>query len=552
MNNKYYLLISLLLTVFNSNQLFAKTTLIKNIKGYTLNGDSLHKFTAIKFTNDKIDALYQADQAIKVAKDTLVIDGNGQTMLPGLIDAHGHVLSYGLRLTQVDLMNSVSEAAAVEKTQAYAKKNPDNTWIKGGGWNQVQWSNNQFPSAQSLDKVFPNTPVWLARVDGHAGWANSKAMALAGINKHTKSPEGGEIIRHKNGQPSGIFIDNAMALIDSIIPVQTLQQQQNTLRKSLLSLASLGLTSVHDAGIDKTNMAAFKALARENKMPIRINAMLYLPSPEWQAVLKTGSYSSTDDMFAFNSVKIQADGALGSRGAALINEYSDHPGHTGLLLHDEASLIHYINTAMKAGFQVNTHAIGDNANKQVLDIYQDQIEKTNSRHLRHRIEHAQVLRLIDIPRFAQNNIIASMQATHATSDKNMALTRLGPERINGAYAWRKLLNAGTIIAAGSDFPVESPNPFYGLHASVTRQDKTNQPQGGWYKSQKMTRVEALRTFTVDAAYAGHQEQIIGSLEPGKKADFILVADDYITVKESQLWQNTVNQTWVNGKNVFSK
>jgi hypothetical protein len=372
-------------------------------------------------------------------------------------------------------------------------------------------------------------------------------MALAGINKHTKSPEGGEIIRHENGQPSGIFIDNAMALIDSIIPVQTLQQQQNTLRKSLLSLASLGLTSVHDAGIDKTNMAAFKALARENKMPIRINAMLYLPSPEWQAVLKTGSYSSTDDMFAFNSVKIQADGALGSRGAALINEYSDHPGHTGLLLHDEASLIHYINTAMKAGFQVNTHAIGDNANKQVLDIYQDQIEKTNSRHLRHRIEHAQVLRLIDIPRFAQNNIIASMQATHATSDKNMALTRLGPERINGAYAWRKLLNAGTIIAAGSDFPVESPNPFYGLHASVTRQDKTNQPQGGWYKSQKMTRVEALRTFTVDAAYAGHQEQIIGSLEPGKKADFILVADDYITVKESQLWQNTVNQTWVNGK-----
>jgi hypothetical protein len=299
-------------------------------------------------------------------------------------------------------------------------------------------------------------------------------------------------------------------------------------------------------------MAAFKALARENKMPIRINAMLYLPSPEWQTVLKTGSYSSKDDMFAFNSVKIQADGALGSRGAALINEYSDHPGHTGLLLHDEASLIHYINTAMKAGFQVNTHAIGDNANKQVLDIYEDQIEKTDSRHLRHRIEHAQVLRLIDIPRFAQNNIIASMQATHATSDKNMALTRLGPERINGAYAWRKLLNAGTIIAAGSDFPVESPNPFYGLHASVTRQDKTNQPQGGWYKSQKMTRVEALRTFTVDAAYAGHQEQIIGSLEPGKKADFILVADDYFTVKESQLWQNTVNQTWVNGKNVFSK
>lgn len=554
MNNKYILLGFFLCSFAFSNQPLAQTTLIKNIKGYTLNGDTLQRFNAIQFTDDKIDKLYQGELPSITTDKITVIDGQGQTMLPGLIDAHGHVLSYGLRLNQVDLFNSSSEADAVAITAEYAKQRPAHSegWIKGGGWNQVQWPSDQFPSAKSLDKVFANTPVWLARVDGHAGWANSKAMALAKIDKNTKSPEGGEIIRDQDGNPTGVFIDNAMALIDGVIPEQSFEQQKQTLHTSLLSLASLGLTSVHDAGIDKTNMAAFKALALENNMPIRINAMLYLPSPQWQEVIKQGQFSTTDGMLAFNSVKIQADGALGSRGAALINEYSDHPGHTGLLLHDKQSLVHYINTAMQAGFQVNTHAIGDNANKQVLDIYIQQIAKTNSKHLRHRVEHAQVLRLVDIPRFAQHNIIASMQATHATSDKNMALSRLGPERIIGAYAWRKLLDADTVIAAGSDFPVESPNPFYGLHASVTRQDKANQPEGGWYKSQKMTRVEALKTFTIDAAYAGHQEHMIGSLASGKKADFILVSDDYMTVAENKLWQNQVNQTWVNGQQVYAR
>jgi hypothetical protein len=279
--------------------------------------------------------------------------------------------------------------------------------------------------------------------------------------------------------------------------------------------------------------------------------MLYLPTPNWQAVLEKGLFKSQDDMLTFNSVKIQADGALGSRGAALIEDYSDMHGHRGLLLHHGPELKNFMTTAMKLGFQVNTHAIGDNANQLVLDSYETHIKISNTAHLRHRIEHAQVLRLQDIPRFEQLNVIASMQATHATSDKNMAQDRLGKERLLGAYAWRSLYNANVVIAAGSDFPVESPNPFFGLHASVTRQDHQNQPAGGWIESEKMTRLEAFNTFTQAAAYSGHQEEIIGSLAKGKKADFILVEDDPFTIEESNLWKNKVLSTWVNGKRAFS-
>ncbi|MEW6992475.1 amidohydrolase [Colwelliaceae bacterium 6441] len=542
-----YIILSL-----SSFSLLAQTTLVKNVQGYTLNGDQLQKFSALQFTDDTIDKLYAYDEKITSDKDWKIIDGKGATLLPGLIDAHGHVLSYGQSLMQADLVGTTSEKQAVARALEYAKKNTSATWITGRGWNQVQWSNKRFPTAKQLDEAFPEQPVWLERVDGHAGWANSKAMALAGITSATQSPKGGDIIKDAQGQPTGIFIDNAMALIKQHIADPTLSQQKDILIKAMKSLASVGLTSVHDAGIDSQNLKAFQELSHEKKMPIRINAMLYLPSAQWEKTLNKGTFSTADNMLSFNSVKIQADGALGSRGAALIADYSDHAGHKGLLLHDEKSLNHYIATAMNAGFQVNTHAIGDNANKIALDLYQANIDKTNSKALRHRIEHAQILRLKDIPRFAALGVIASMQATHATSDKNMAVERIGEERILGAYAWRKLLNAKAVIAAGSDFPVESPNPFYGLHASVTRQDKENAPQGGWYANEKMTRIEALKSFTLDAAYSGHQENIIGSLAAGKKADFILLAQNYFLMPETKIWKNSVISTWVNGVEVFHK
>ena len=548
--NKTKALLSAITLCLSSTVALAQTTIIKNVQGYTLEDSKLRQFSAIQFTDDKIDKLFTESEKYPQNNDWQIIDGKGATLLPGLIDAHGHVLSYGQSLMKADLVGTTSEKQAVQRTVDYARQNKSLNWVTGRGWNQVQWANKTFPSAKSLDEYFPNTPVWLRRIDGHAGWANSKAMALAGITKNTQAPTGGDIIRDSNGYPSGVFIDNAMDLIEKNIAPLTVAQQKNILLKAMNSLASLGLTSVHDAGIDNDNLQAYSELSSENKMPIRINAMLYLPSSNWQKTLTKGTFHSKDDMLNFNSVKIQADGALGSRGAAMIEDYSDHSGHKGLLLHDEKSLKSYINTAMNAGFQVNTHAIGDNANKIVLDVYQDSIKETGTKALRHRVEHAQILRLKDIPRFSELGIIASMQATHATSDKNMAVDRIGNDRILGAYAWRKLLNLNTIIAAGSDFPVESPNPFFGLHASITRQDKDNAPKGGWFAEEKMTRLEALRTFTIDAAYSGHQEQLVGSLLPGKKADFILLQDNYFTAKETELWKNQVLQTWVNGLEVY--
>lgn len=544
--------LALLLAAFSPALVLAKSTLITNVDGYTIANNELTRFTAIAFTDDKIDKLYFVNDRLPTTKSITIIDGQGKTLIPGLIDAHGHILNYGLSLLRADLVNSSSEQDAITKTLTYAKANSGLTWIQGRGWNQTQWPSNAFPSTKSLDKHFPDQPVWLKRVDGHAGWANSKAMALAGITKATKSPEGGDIIRDKNGMPTGVFIDNAMALIDNSIAPLTIKQQKAVLVKAMDALASFGLTSVHDAGIDTDNIVAFKELSQENAMSIRVNAMLYLPSEKWQQTLADGQYQSKDDMFTFNSVKIQADGALGSRGAALIADYSDHPGQRGLLLNTPDEFDHLVHTAMSKGFQVNSHAIGDHANKLVLDTYEKHIKATKTKALRHRVEHAQVLRLDDIPRFAELDIIASMQATHATSDKNMAQDRLGASRILGAYAWRKLLNANAVIAAGSDFPVESPNPFFGLHASITRQDHKNSPQGGWFADEKMTPLEAFRSFTLDAAYSGHQEKIIGSLAEGKKADFVLLEQNLFTIPEQDIWKITVSKTWVNGKLVYKK
>jgi len=529
----------------------ASTTLIHNINGYTINDEKLTQFSAIQFTNDKIDKIYHTKPS-KIESHIKVLDGQGRNMLPGLIDAHGHVLNYGLSLLRVDLVNTTSEQDAVERVKAYQRANPKQKWIQGRGWNQVQWSSNTFPTAKSLDKYFPNTPVFLSRIDGHAGWANSKAMEIAGINDKTPSPVGGEILKDEAGQPTGILIDNAMDLIWSKIPALTFNEQKDVLYKAMKELASVGLTSVHDAGVTVSEIEAYKALTSENNMPIRVNAMLYLPSANWQQGLANGQFKSNDDKFQFNSVKIQADGALGSRGAALHQDYSDKPGTKGLLLHKDADLVQYMQSAMKKGFQVNTHAIGDHANTLTFDHYATLINQTKSKHLRHRIEHAQVLKLNDIPRFAQLGVIASIQATHATSDKNMAEDRLGKERLRGAYAWQTLLNSGARIANGSDFPVEPTNPFYGLHAAITRQDRENQPLSGWIESEKLTREEALKSFTIDAAYAGHQESLLGSLAAGKKADFILVSDDLFKQQAQTIWKNQVIETWVDGRLVYRK
>ena len=527
-----------------------ETSLITNIKGYSINDGKLTQFKAMTFKGDRVDRLFFQGEPLPDDADLKHIDGQGQTMLPGLIDAHGHVLGYGLSLMRVQLRGAESEQDAVERVRLFRAENPELSWIQGRGWNQVLWPEKSFPTALSLDKLFPDTPVWLRRIDGHAGWANSAAMKLANIGVETQSPKGGEIVRDANGLPTGVFIDNAMDLITENIPSLTRSEQESVLLTSMNALAKLGLTSVHDAGVGSMTLEVYKSLAKSELMPIRVYTMVSAADEQFKTLMEKGPYLDSSDKLAIRSVKISSDGALGSRGAALIEDYSDLPGHKGLLLYSDKKLMETMKMAMEAGFQVNTHAIGDNANKLVLDNYEALIKQTGTRELRHRVEHAQVLRLEDIPRFAKLNVIASMQATHATSDKNMAEDRLGNKRIKGAYAWRKLLESDAIIAAGSDFPIESANPFFGLHASITRQDHKNLPEGGWYSQEKMTLIEALKSFTRDAAFAAHQENLIGQLKPGMKADFILIDSDIFNVEPESLWQTKVNQTWVDGMRVF--
>ncbi|MGA0289501.1 MAG: amidohydrolase, partial [Pseudohongiellaceae bacterium] len=424
----------------------AETTLYFNVNGYTLDRDfQLLQFSAIQFTDDRIDAVYGDSDPLPQEPDHL-IDGNGQTMIPGLIDAHGHVLSYGLSLLRVDLVGAESESEAAGRVLDFAQANPAVEWIQGRGWNQVLWDSNEFPQAASLDAVVSDRPVWLTRVDGHAAWANSLAMELAGISDDTEDPVGGQIVRDENGKATGVFIDTAMSYIREQIPATSFEEEKVALTTALNALATYGITSVHDAGIGSSTIAAYKELVGEAPLPVRVYAMIAASDPLYQDRLAEGFFHSEDMTFAVESVKVVADGALGSRGAALIEDYHDAPGNRGLLRYNDERLEFLMRAAMNAGFQVNTHAIGDDANMRVLDNYERLINETDSKDRRHRVEHAQILRYEDILRFAELGVIPSMQATHATSDKNMAEDRLGPVRIQGAYAWRKLLDSGARIA----------------------------------------------------------------------------------------------------------
>lgn len=539
---------SLFAALIASSALLAQTTLITNVNGYTINSDrELVQFSALQFTGATVDQIYTADQPLPDDDSVTVIDGQGKTMLPGLIDAHGHILNYGLSLLRVDMTGTRSEQEAVERVIAFQQANPGLQWIQGRGWNQVLWDSNEFPRAAALEAADSDVPMWFSRIDGHAGWANRAAIELAGVDATTPDPDGGMIMRDSEGRPTGTFVNNAMRYITQHIPSPSLEDQKLALMRAMQALAAEGLTSVHDASVSTTTLQAYKELLEEGPLPIRVYAMLAGLDPQLADRLAEGHFISDDNMLVVRSVKISADGALGSRGAYLNDDYTDMPGHRGLLQITPERLTQLMNQSMEAGFQVNVHAIGDGANMLVMDNFEALIQGTDTRAQRHRIEHAQVLRYEDILRFSQLGVIPSMQGMHATSDKNMAQDRLGDVRIHGAYAWRKLLDAGAIIANGSDFPVEPANPFYGLHASITRQDHENQPPGGWFPEERMTREEALVSFTLDAAFAAHQEDVLGTLEPGKMADFILIDRDIFEIAAEDIWQLKAEQTWVGGR-----
>jgi predicted amidohydrolase YtcJ len=547
---KYSLILFLLIVTSSAH---SAPTVVADVHGYTLVGANLHPFTALAFEGGKV--LETGDSAGLRSKYPAahVIDGHGKTLIPGLIDAHGHVLDLGLVDVQVQLTGTMSLREAQQKIRAYAKANRRRAWLVGGGWNQVIWNLGRFPTAQELDAVIADRPAALDRIDGHAMWLNSKALHAAGITKDTPDPTGGRIERDAAGNPSGVLVDKAMDLVDAVIPKLSDAERMAALRAAMTHMNSVGLTGVDDAGVGAEVIAAYKELADQGRLSVRVYAMIADTGEDFRALSKDGPLLGYgNDRLTVRSVKLWADGALGSRGAALLAPYSDKPEQHGLLFMTNEDIQHKIETALKAGYQVNIHAIGDAANHQVLDAFEAAYRTVGGRQLRNRIEHAQVVELSDIPRFKQLDLIASMQPTHATSDKNMAEARIGPERLKGAYAWRAFLDQGTVIAGGSDFPVESDNPFFGLHAAVTRSDHEGQPPGGWHPEQAMTLLEAFRAFTLDAAYAEHQEQTLGSLEPGKWADFIVIDRDLFEIPPADIWKIRVEETWLAGERVYSR
>lgn len=534
----------------SSSYTLAQTKVIYNANGYTpLYQGEVQQFTTLVIKNGKVVKL-GSDTLKDSYPDAKLIDAHGNTLLPGLIDAHGHVIGLGDNLSQLDVRGAKSVDEVTNKLKVFADNKQG--WIIGRGWNQELWVDTRFPTAKDLDKVVNDRPVVLSRVDSHAIWVNSKALELAGITAQTKAPEGGEIIKDEFGNPTGIFVDKAESLITQHMPAPSKQDISDSLDAAGKHLLSLGITSTHDAGIDKTTWEVYKERGDLGNLPLRIVAMLSGASPDLDTMLKAGRYHDKNDFMEIRSVKVYADGALGSRGAALIEEYADRPGHHGLMLETQEKLEALFTQSFKSGFSANTHAIGDKANKVVLDAYQNVFKKTGGILLRNRIEHAQIVTTDDIPRFKALKIIPSMQPVHATSDMHMAEQRLTEKQLSGAYAWQTFLQQGSVVAAGSDYPVELANPFDGLYSAITRMDHNKLPENGWRASEALSREDALRAFTLGGAYAAHQEFKVGSLEKGKWADFILIDKDYFKVPVEEIYKTNVLQTWVAGKLRYKK
>lgn len=484
-----------------------------------------------------------------------VTDLGDATVVPGLIDAHAHLMFLGATLMQADLSGATSKAEIIARLQRFAADNPDG-WLLGNGWDQNQWAQTDFPTAADLDAAFPARPVWLGRIDGHAGWANSAALralaqqpgqrALAG----RWQPAGGRIVRDARHQPSGVFIDGAMELVRTAIPARGEAAREQMLARALRKAVSQGLTGVHDMGVSREDLALMRRFADAGRLPLRIDAYADGNAEALADLCAHGAYRHPGGRLEMQGVKLFMDGALGSRGAALLADYSDDPHNRGLLVTSPDAFDVAVRKADGCGLQVATHAIGDRGNRIALDTYARVLGDGKSRDHRWRIEHAQVVALADIPRFAALGVIASMQPTHATSDMGWAQDRVGPERIQGAYAWRRMLASGAHLALGSDFPVEQVDPRLGLYAAVTRQDRAGQPPGGWLPDQRLSAAEALRGFTADAAWAGHDDAEVGRLRPGLRADFVVLDRDPLAVPAAQLAELQVRSTWVDGRPVY--
>lgn len=492
------------------------------------------KFVAVN-TTENIRRKYTAAQEL---------DARGQPVYPGLIDAHAHFYGYALNLQQADLVGTTQFAQVVQKLTQHRQKRPRAAWLLGRGWDQNDWPAKSFPTQDTLNLLFPDLPVFIERVDGHAALVNQKALDLAGVTPRTQVSGG--IIEQKNGKLTGILIDNAVELVSAKIPALSATEQRAALLQAQQNCFAVGLTTLADAGLEKATVDLLDSLQKVGALKMRIYAMLN-PSPTNQAYyFKNGPYQT--DRLNVRSFKIYADGALGSRGACLLRPYQDRPQQTGFLLRRPADYRQLARQMYQHGFQMNTHAIGDSANRLLTDIYGEVLRGKNNQ--RWRIEHAQVVNPTDVVKFGKYSILPSVQPTHATSDMYWAGERLGPERLPHAYAYRDLLQQNSTLALGSDFPVEHINPLYGFHAAVARQDAKNYPAGGFQPANALTRAEALRGTTIWAAYANFEENSRGSIEPNKFADFVVLDQDILTVPAAKIRGTRVVRTYINGELVY--
>jgi predicted amidohydrolase YtcJ len=539
----------------------AADLILRNGRIYTVD-DAKPFGTAMVVKGDRIvfvgsDAEAETFRGVK----TSTIDLAGKTVLPGFADAHIHVLGVGQALRRVDLVGVKTYEEVVRRVVDRSTGVKAGEWILGRGWDQNLFPSREFPTHDALSRGTPNNPVVLGRIDGHALLANAKAMALAGVTARTKDPVGGRIVRDAAGNPTGVFVDNAKDLVERVVPSSSHDELKKALVAAIENLNSWGLTSAQDPGEGPIVTGIYEELARAGRLNVRSYVMLSDPdvsdSASWanskNPFIRRGPQSAQYNAHLWiRAIKLYADGAMGSRGAALLAPYSDDPGNVGLLVSTPEHIRGTSEMALRKGFQVNVHAIGDRGNRIVLDAFDSALRKFPRADHRFRIEHAQTLSPSDIPRFARLGVIPSMQSSHQTSDMGWIERRLGPERVKGAYAWRSLLETGTIIPNGTDAPVERVNPFITFHSAVTRQSPDNQPAGGWYPDQRMTREEALRSMTIWSAYAAFQEKILGSLTAGKYADFVVLDQDIMRVPETELMKTQVLATYVGGHLVYTK
>lgn len=578
---RFRLLFLFILVLLVSFLLFLNSTereadlLLTNARVYTVNSEN-SVVEAVAVRGWRIIGVGSSAEILKKFKAKNILDLDGKPVYPGFIDAHVHLLGFGASMMNLNLIGTTSLEEVQRMVAERVKASNPGWWIRGRGWDQNDWPRKDFPTYRDLDKVAPNNPVYLGRIDGHATWVNKKVLEVAGITKATEDPPGGRIVRDKDGNPTGVLVDNAQGLIANFIPSPSGEEVQEAVQRAVNEWPKYGITSVQDMGVGLKLIELYKKFIDEGKFPIRNYVAVGAESDALDYYRQHGpEIGYGGNRLTVRSVKLVADGALGSRGAALIDPYSDDPGNRGLTRLSFDQIVAVADSAIAHGFQVCTHAIGDRGNTITLDAYEKALKDKPDMEHRFRVEHAQVLAESDIPRFKQLGVIPSMQPTHCTSDMYWAEARLGSKRIRGAYAWRSILKTGVIICGGSDVPVEHPNPLLGFYGAITRQDGQGRPrnwrdvqqyfqlssdgltdtsafESGWYGSQKMTREEALKAFTIWAAYGAFEENIKGSIEDGKLADLVVLSKDIMKIEPREVLNTEVVLTILGGKVVYER